>query len=87
MEEVCILEVAFHDLGLVVRPDHVVQIAPDIEQQPQTDNCHDSLAGLNVMPKDYMAVFFNKYQNSQLILIDTAMRVKNVYRKSLSKNW
>lgn len=39
----------------------------------------DSLAGLNVMPKDYMAVFFNKYQNSQLILIDTAMRVKNVY--------
>lgn len=39
----------------------------------------DSLAGLNVMPKDYLADFFSKYENSQLILIDTAMRVRNVY--------
>ena len=39
----------------------------------------DSLTGLNVIPAGYLSDFFGKYGANQLILMDTAMRVRNVY--------
>jgi hypothetical protein len=39
----------------------------------------DSLTGLNIIPADYLTDFFGKYGANQLILMDTAMRVRNVY--------
>mgnify|MGYP003513636149 CR=1 FL=1 len=39
----------------------------------------DSLAGLNVIPAGYLTDFLGKYGDKQFILLDTAMRVRNVY--------